>query len=78
MTEHLIHQFPEFPFSHVSQSNPAPLRMPAYQSTPHPEHDETARRASSPCGRFSHAHDTTICICTRIRRRKSLFADRIR
>ena len=23
MTEHLIHQFPEFPFSHVSQSNPA-------------------------------------------------------
>lgn len=54
MTEHLIHQFPEFPFSHVSQSNPAPPpRMPAYQSTPPPpEHDETARRASSPCGRF--------------------------
>lgn len=53
MTEHLIHQFPEFPFSHVSQSSPAPPpRMPAYQSTPPPEHDETARRASSPCERF--------------------------
>lgn len=53
MTEHLIHQFPEFPFSHVSQSNPARRRECRHTNRRHtPEHDETARRASSPCGRF--------------------------
>ena len=53
MTEHLIHQFPEFPFSHVSSLTRPRRRECRHTNRRHtPEHDETARRASSPYGRF--------------------------
>lgn len=79
MTEHLIHQFPEFPFSHVSQSNPAPpLRMPAYQSTPHPRTRRNRPPGLKPMRTVPLMHTIRRYAYARgIRRRKSLFADRI-